>query len=271
MERRASIWLCGLLLAACGAAPTARLGGRLAIEVAPPWHPPPCAAGQLAVANHGVTLDLECTDGHRRCSGQLPIAVRGCRARPLAVREMRLYEAGSNRGTEYTFDPLRPLGAGEVFVHRVPVRQAQRYDIEVDLIELDGTPLAPLALSAEVRNPALAAARDRCRECDGEWGRHGLLQLEGCRCRAADAGEECRDGRDCEGLCLYERFEVTQPERPLSCVGESCSYAFAMGVPVGRCSEFVTMFGCHSYLPDGIAERGPFPARSYRASHVCVD
>lgn len=89
---------------------------------------------------------------------------------------------------------------------------------------------------------------DACRACNGEWGRHGLAELESCLCRTRDKGKRCRDGADCQGQCLLPdppQLEVSDPGPP------------ARGYFIGTCSEFVTTFGCNRVLDRGASKKGP--------------
>jgi hypothetical protein len=96
------------------------------------------------------------------------------------------------------------------------------------------------------------------RQCSGEWGRHGRLQLEYCRCRTPDAGRECRDGKDCVGACLWERWVPVEGAPPLR------------GWHVGRCAEFFHQFGCRTRIPAGAKHRGPLPEQE-GTQRLCID
>jgi hypothetical protein len=107
----------------------------------------------------------------------------------------------------------------------------------------DRPPIKPRPVKIRVTNPARDAALSACRACKGQWGRHGLSQMEGCICRTKDAGRVCHGG-DCEGACLL--------------------HATVDGKPQGRCAELKTTLGCH--------ERITRSADGEIAVHnVCVD
>jgi hypothetical protein len=115
----------------------------------------------------------------------------------------------------------------------------------------------PLAVGPPAKRPSNAA---ECRSCKGEWGVHGLLQVEDCLCRTRDAGQRCRDGLECEGECLLQAgaVEVVEQGPP------------RRGFFVGKCSEFDRMFGCHLLLMDGTVARGP-TALDEAPGEVCID
>jgi len=229
---------------------------------------PACGAGDLINTNDGVAVDLECTDGHRGCGGELPVAVRNCLAEPVRVSRLTLRDDQDAATVLVDFDPLPTLGPRAAWSHPVVMSRARELEVEVELIRADGTRFA-VGMRASVRNPRREEAMARCRECNGDWGRHGLLGLEGCLCRTVDEGGECRDGRECEGTCLYERTELVR-KGGVSCRDGYCNATLDLVVPVGRCSEFVTTFGCHHYLPDGVADEAPFVGH-YSVPYRCCD
>ena len=96
----------------------------------------------------------------------------------------------------------------------------------------------------EILNTIQAKAEAECTECNGDFGPHGMMGRVSCLCRMQDAGTPCDDGKDCEGDCI------------------SGDDGFV-------CSEFETVFGCHSYLPDGWSET-PHPT-PVAVPTVCVD
>jgi hypothetical protein len=102
---------------------------------------------------------------------------------------------------------------------------------------------------------------EACRACRGLWAVHGLDVKESCNCRTTDGGKKCRDGADCQGMCIVAAgkpdVEVVQAGPP------------ARGFFVGRCSDFVTVFGCHPVIERGASSRGPVPLGE--PPTMCVD
>jgi hypothetical protein len=229
---------------------------------------PPCAQGAQAVTNDGVVVELECADGHRDCSAKLPVALRNCASEPLAVHRLVFRSDWDATAMVVEFEPRPVVLPKEAWSRRQPISIDREFEVEIQLVDAAGATRS-VGMRAAVRNPEREQALARCRKCDGDWGRHGLLGREGCLCRARDAGAECRDGRDCEGVCLFERSERVQRASE-SCRDGFCNVALEMVVLVGRCSEFVAEFGCHHYLPDGIADEGPLPTY-YPVPYICCD
>jgi hypothetical protein len=86
------------------------------------------------------------------------------------------------------------------------------------------------------------AALDACKACDGDLGFD-----RACRCRMKDRDKECRDADDCEGKCVFRRFEVTQPATATSP---------ALGFDVGKCSEWKESNA--TLIARGASANGPY-------------
>ena len=111
--------------------------------------------------------------------------------------------------------------------------------------------------SAVAEAPRTAEA---CRACNGDFGPHGIDPTPTCLCRTHDPGKRCRGKDDCEAECIGDagEHEVTQPGPP------------PLGYRLGRCAEFRTTFGCHTFLPP--RGRTPAPVRlDQPAEQLCVD
>jgi hypothetical protein len=107
--------------------------------------------------------------------------------------------------------------------------------------------LAPVAKGTQPQSA------EECRAaCRGQWGRHGLARVESCLCRTTDSGTTCQDGADCQGECIVDEAAADSPLPPAGLVG--------------RCSEFVMMFGCWRRIPKGAPiSAGELPPK------VCLD
>lgn len=118
-----------------------------------------------------------------------------------------------------------------------------------------------VAAAAKAPGSPPPATPDGCRACNGVWARHGIATEESCVCRTSDGGKRCRDGADCQGMCLAaenaER-EVVQAGPP------------ARGFFVGRCSDLVTVFGCNRIIDRGAAAAGP-SVLGEPPQMICVD
>jgi hypothetical protein len=120
----------------------------------------------------------------------------------------------------------------------------------------DGSHPATASTQAATQAPRSAS---ECKACNGEWGVHGLLQVESCLCRTHDSGKVCHDGLECEGECVVEdgKLQVIEPGPP------------RRGYFLGRCSEFDHVFGCNKLLMDGTGTQ-PISLEE-PPGEVCVD
>lgn len=194
-------------------------------------------------------LDLVCKHRDRfssgSCQGRAPIVLTNCGPKALTVdhitqREIRV--APYTAVTVFRIDKpsLEPGEQRKVVSSHL---RAARYRITVQLQGVAATPTATLL----VRNPTVAAARERCRACKGDFGGHGMSGIISCLCRMPDADKPCSDGDQCQGKCI--------------------------STPKGfRCSKHRTVFGCHGYLPRGWS-RKPKPKHGLgrRIPSICVD
>jgi hypothetical protein len=120
------------------------------------------------------------------------------------------------------------------------------------------TPVTAAAARPASERPA---TEDACRSCNGLWGVHGLSQTPSCNCRTTDGGKRCRDGAECQGLCIAG----DEPERETVEAGPP-----ARGYFVGKCSETVTVFGCMRLIDRGALSHGPVPLAEPPAQ-LCID
>jgi hypothetical protein len=54
------------------------------------------------------------------------------------------------------------------------------------------------------------ATAEACKTCNGVWAVHGLSQTPSCNCRTTDGGKACRDGNNCQGMCIAAENPETQ-------------------------------------------------------------
>jgi hypothetical protein len=124
------------------------------------------------------------------------------------------------------------------------------------------TRAAPLPAPSvgDKRQPKPRSAQECQKTCNGEWSAHGLSGVLSCLCRTGDSGKDCRDKAECQGECLLEplRSEVLSPGPP------------AIGFFIGKCSEFVTTFGCARRIQAGTKDRGPVDL-SEPPPQICLD
>ena len=90
--------------------------------------------------------------------------------------------------------------------------------------------------------PTIPTAKESCDAAGGHWSQQGLGGGPMvCDLPATDAFKICTDNAQCQGAC---RVEKTIPPGAKA---------------LGSCSEFVTNYGCQSYLKEG------------RVVRVCTD
>jgi hypothetical protein len=120
----------------------------------------------------------------------------------------------------------------------------------------------PVAEPSTAARPALAktiTSPEACKACDGQWGRYGLAQQEGCLCRTKDAGKVCKSMQDCESECVageVPETEIVEPGPP------------AKGFFLGRCHAFVPFIGCGRLL--GVSDGAPV-SLAEPPPKICVD
>ena len=108
---------------------------------------------------------------------------------------------------------------------------------------------------------ARPATPEACKACNGNWGRHGLANVEGCLCRTKDAGKVCKSGKDCESQCVAK----DEPDTEIVEKGPP-----AKGFFLGQCHEFATYFGCGRLLRDKVVAGSPV-LLSEPPLKICVD
>jgi hypothetical protein len=116
-------------------------------------------------------------------------------------------------------------------------------------------PIEPVVAAA----PARPSTPEACRACNGDWGKHGLAQREGCLCRTKDAGKLCKSKADCESQCVAK----DDPDTEIVDKGPP-----ARGYFLGRCHAFTTFFGCARLLrgsPEPNTQLDELPMK------ICVD
>jgi hypothetical protein len=213
-----------------------------------------CGEPGIRAAVTAAPVALRCTEDPPACEGRIPIAIENCGPGGLMLEFIDV--VGPNGGVmTMNFSPETMLRTGESVEREGFVAQGGDYRVLVHAAERDGTAVDVGPVTVPVSNPALDAERAACTACRGNWGPHGLTGHVGCICATNDAGRECRDGAECEGECVFERFDEVLP---------------GMGVPVGRCSEMEFLFGCNALLRDGVAAEPPQPLPG-RSPTICID
>lgn len=211
---------------------------------------------------------LTCEDEFRQCSGKPHVEVTSCYSHVVRVQRLEVpFPGGGMLEVEFTNPDLQP---GEVLARDISLWREGTYQARVRFAVLPDGAEQVAETTFRVTNPKREAALAACEQCSGQWGSWGMTGREGCNCRMKDAGKVCHDGDECEGRCIFERYEVVrEPSGPV-CGGSDCKITLGLGVPAGRCSEFQMVFGCHSFIDAGESKKPPrvLPGR---ASRTCVD
>ncbi len=202
------------------------------------------------------------------CTAKATARVVNCTARPIHLKTIVVVEGDEPRLT-VAFDST-PVQPGDAWSHGLLAYRPGSFQARLATVEGGADPAAAKLASFRVTNLRLDEAKAACVACNGAWGPLGRAGTLSCNCRTRDEGRECRDGDECEGICLVERTEVLQPGHPPICDASGCSARFGTGRLVGRCSEWRYLFGCHARIPSGASRRPPvtLPARAYS---TCVD
>lgn len=211
--------------------------------------PPGCdELGPVLLSVEPSPLSLTCENGHRDCSGRATLSVHSCAATAIEVHEVLLSPAPPLRPPVVSVGGTVRIEPGATWTMELELEERGVYELSLGPIaRRPGDPEIRLGTTTlTVDNPAREQAIAACRECNGDWSRHGIFSTEGCVCRTGDGGTPCDDGADCKGHCM-----ARQPESGF------------------RCSEFTTEWGCYSYLPEGWSkERHP---EGTVEPYVCVD
>lgn len=235
--------------------PTPKVPGK-----GPATAPPPAPAATAKASCQGsegqVSLlpaegDIKCNEEFEDCDGKIELVANNCTGEFQSFYKLELYEGG-RRQQILEFDPagLASPGGGrwketipwttpgelEAVVYYHPPGQSGEFSVR-----------GPV----KVINRALNAAKEACVKCEGTWGRFGVNKFQGCNCKMPDAGKTCYDGDECQGYCLFRRYDSEAREE-------------------GECSETQRIQGCVGIIFKGqskVEPRRPPP----RKQATCID
>jgi hypothetical protein len=195
--------------------------------------------------------DIKCNEEFEDCDGKIELVANNCTGEFQSFYKLELYEGG-RRQQILEFDPagLASPGGGrwketipwttpgelEAVVYYHPPGQSGEFSVR-----------GPV----KVINRALNAAKEACVKCEGTWGRFGVNKFQGCNCKMPDAGKTCYDGDECQGYCLFRRYDSEAREE-------------------GECSETQRIQGCVGIIFKGqskVEPRRPPP----RKQATCMD
>lgn len=201
-----------------------------------------------------------------RCDLSVPLTVTNHDATAVTVTSVEL--GRGDMRIKWEPEP-RALLQGERFVLTLHGLWAGTQELVVRYRAGRAGPARSISRVVVVDHPERERRLAACRACKGDWGVHGISGTEGCNCRTRDAGNECRDGTDCEGECLFDHAEEVRAGSE-HCSHGACSVTLRAVRLVGRCATYRATFGCHSYVPNGESKRAP-RIGAVRAPYVCVD
>jgi hypothetical protein len=168
----------------------------------------------------------------------------------------RATSLGSARLGGVSSKPWPPIASGTRVTRNVEVKWGATYEAQLSANSTKAG-YRRSSLAGKLLNRAYLAAEAACKACNGNWGPQGILQLEGCTCRARDGGKPCYDADDCAGECKYDHIQ---------------KLGNGLGRNVGRCTAFVSNFGCITYIPRGESKKPPRPLAELGPSfRVCRD
>jgi len=198
-----------------------------------------------------VDSDITCNAEFEECEGKVNLVATNCTGEFQSFYKIELFEGG-RRQQVVEFDPagITSPGGGqwkesvpwvtpgelEAVVYNHPPGQSGEF-----------TARGPV----KILNRALTTAKDDCTKCQGTWGRWGVNKFQGCNCKMPDAGKTCYDGDECQGYCLFRRYDSEAREE-------------------GECSETQRVQGCIGLIFKGqskIEPRRPPP----RKQATCMD
>jgi hypothetical protein len=221
--------------------------------------PIPCEDAPIGLSIPKQSSSLRCADGFRRCEGEIPVTIENCTGVELTVESLHLWAndvVGERAVGGSTSKPWPPIPPGMRVTRSVAVKWGATYEAR---LQAKSTKASYRLSSREGKllNTAYLAAEAACKACHGNWGPQGILQLEGCTCRARDGGKPCYDADDCEGECEYDHIQ---------------KLGNGLGRNVGKCTALVSDFGCITYIPQGDSKKSPRPlAELGPSARVCRD
>ncbi|MBL9004242.1 MAG: hypothetical protein JNJ46_08355 [Myxococcales bacterium] len=217
----------------------------------PPPAPPACTAGDFGMTLLETESDMKCDEEWNNCSGEILVAARNCTSEFQSLVRVEIFE-GPRRSQVLEFSPAPIVPPQTVWREGIPWASPADLEIEV-FYRPPGQQGGEVSSRGRVHltHKALAAAQAQCAKCQGTWGRFGVNKVAGCNCKTSDAGKECMDGEECEGYCMFVRYDTTGREH-------------------GLCSETTKLTGCHNIIYKGASKEEPVVPPP-RKRPTCVD
>ena len=221
-------------------APTAKPAAKPAPKPAAPKPaemPKGCSPMESGFVMQPAEVALKCDETWDKCESDIPLRAKNCTGEFQSVYRMEMYEKG-RRSLELEFDPAPIVPNGSVWKEAIPWTSPGELEVVIYFRAPGSTSEQSVRSAIHIANKALAQAKEACEKCSGVWGRYGVNHNQGCNCKTTDAGKECHDGDECQGLCLFRRYDNEAREE-------------------GVCSETQRMSGCHAVVMKGQSQLKP--------------
>lgn len=197
-----------------------------------------CAGIEGQVVLQPTEGEVRCNAEFEQCEGKIELSAANCSSDFQSFYKVEVYEGGRVQQV-VEFDPagIASPGGGlwkDSLVWTTPG------ELEAVVYYHQPGQSGDLQARAKVTvvNKALAAAKEACVKCEGTWGRYGVNKYEGCNCKTTDAGKTCYDGDECQGYCLFRRYDSEAREE-------------------GECSETQRVQGCVGIIYKGASKMPP--------------
>lgn len=197
--------------------------------------------------------DIRCNEVFEECKGAIHLAAKNCTGEFQSFHKIELYEPGENgrRIQELEFSPAAIAGPNSLWKEEIPWTTPAELIAVVYYRPPGQTDERSVRGSVSITNKAMLQAKAACDKCQGTWGRYGTNKYEQCNCKTTDAGKACQDGDECQGQCIFQRYDEEGREE-------------------GSCSETVRLTGCVPIVEKGQSKYPP-PAVRLRKRPVCFD
>lgn len=216
----------------------------------PPPEPPLCTPGDVGVTFLRGDSDIKCDDEWKNCEGLLDLAVRNCTGEFQAFTRVEVFE-GSRRMQVVEFSPAAIAPHNKVWREHLPWTTPGELAVEVYYKAPGQDQEHSVRGTVTLTNRQLALAKQACVQCNGTWGTFGYVRKEQCNCKTTDAGKQCFDGNDCQGYCLFQRYDSDGREE-------------------GQCSDQQHIVGCYGIIFKDASKYPPtVPPTRKRAT--CLD
>jgi len=196
-----------------------------------------CSPMESGFVMQPIEVALKCDDSWEKCESDIPLRAKNCTGEFQSVYRLEMYENG-RRSLELEFDPAPIVGTAGTWKEEIPWTTPGELEAVVFFHPPGSSGEQSVRGAIKIANKGLATAKAACEKCNGVWGRYGVNRNQGCNCKTTDAGKVCNDGDDCQGLCLFRRYDNEAREE-------------------GVCSEQQRMTGCIPIVMKGQSQLKP--------------